>query len=386
MANVGEFRELLKPLIFYTKMLGVEMWTAPRKMLLASYHISLQMALYVVSTVYTVVKYRNDPINVMKALVTLSTAVQLYIKFLMGHFKAHDMKELTEKFEKDVLEFYQKGSKAEVAVLNRTGRYLRIFQRIMRVVIPCGSAGFGTYPLLVYWKTKEILPLFPYELPYFDNSTIFGYVLNMLFQVNLLVFGNMGLILSDFLFLMCAMYAMTEADIFIIHLGELEAMLNDPTKDDTKRSEIREKWLQCVYDHQLTTRFFNTVEDLFAFVCLAQVGMSVFTICDCMLLIALTDWFPTYGFLIVVFTALSLYFIIGHSVELKIDQMYDRIITMPWYKLPVKEQKEFSLLLCRQQRPMMLTACGFIPMNFESYMSVLRGLYQFFVMVLQYVA
>ena len=51
--------------------------------------------------------------------------------------------------------------------------------------------------------------------------------------------------------------------------------------------------------------------------------------------------------------------------------MYNSIISMPWYKLPVEEQKEFAFLMCRQQRPMMLTAYGFLTMNFESYMSVM---------------
>ncbi|XP_053663389.1 uncharacterized protein LOC128712521 [Anopheles marshallii] len=85
------------------------------------------------------------------------------------------------------------------------------------------------------------------------------------------------------------------------------------------------------------------------------------------------------------FSELTAYFVVGHIIELKIDQMYDKVISMPWYKLPPKEQKEFCYLLSRQQRPLMLTAYGFHPMNFEAYMSVLRGLYQFFVMIMQYV-
>ena len=54
--------------------------------------------------------------------------------------------------------------------------------------------------------------------------------------------------------------------------------------------------------------------------------------------------------------------------------MYNKIISMPWYKLPVKEQKEFRFLMSRQQNPMMLTAYGFHPMNFEAYMSVNNNL------------
>uniref|UniRef100_A0A182S5B7 Uncharacterized protein n=1 Tax=Anopheles funestus TaxID=62324 RepID=A0A182S5B7_ANOFN len=385
MASVENFRQLLKPLIFYSKVLGVEMWTAPGKFLPASYYLSTLMAIYLISTITTVIKYRNDPLHLMKVLVTLGTAVQLYIKFFVGHFKANEVKQFTETVEHDILEKYQKGTKEEVAMLVRTGRYLWIIFRITTVVCFITAATFALYPIFAYYTTGNILPLLLYELPYYDFSTTAGYAVNMLFQLNLLVSGVLGMMLADLGYLIFAMYAMVVADILIVHLGELEAMLNDPMKDDTKRSEVREKWVQCMYDHQQSTSFLNIIEDIFGLQCLAQVVMGVFTICDCMLLVALTDWYPTYCFLLVMFTELTIYFIIGHIIELKIDEMYHKIISMPWYKLPVKEQKEFCFLVSRQQRPMMLTAFGFHPMNFEAYMSVLKGLYQFFVMVMQYV-
>ncbi|XP_049301315.1 odorant receptor 30a-like [Anopheles funestus] len=355
MASVENFRQLLKPLIFYSKVLGVEMWTAPGKFLPASYYLSTQMAIYLISTITTVIKYRNDPLHLMKVLVTLGTAVQLYIKFFVGHFKANEVKQFTETVEHDILEKYQKGTKEEVAMLDRTGRYLWIIFRITSVICFIAGAAFALYPIFAYYTTGNVLPLLLYELPYYDFSTTAGYAVNMLFQLNLLVNGVLGVMLADIAYLIFAMYAMVVADILIVHLGELEAMLNDPLKDDTKRSEVREKWVQCMYDHQQSTSFLNIIEDIFGLQCLAQVVMGVFTICDCMLLVAL------------------------------IDEMYHKIISMPWYKLPVKEQKEFCFLVSRQQRPMMLTAFGFHPMNFEAYMSVLKGLYQFFVMVMQYV-
>uniref|UniRef100_A0A182NZ75 Odorant receptor n=1 Tax=Anopheles dirus TaxID=7168 RepID=A0A182NZ75_9DIPT len=116
--------------------------------------------------------------------------------------------------------------------------------------------------------------------------------------------------------------------------------------------------------------FLNNAEECFGLMCLVHVAMGVFTICDSMLLVVLTDWYPPYCFMMVGFLELTIYFLIGHIAEVKIDEMYDTIISMPWYKLPVLHQKEFNLFLCRQQRPMMLTAYGFHPLNFEAYMSV----------------
>ncbi|XP_035907276.1 putative odorant receptor 83c [Anopheles stephensi] len=374
MATLRNFRELLQPLTYYSKKIGVEVWTAPGKFLPASYYLSAMVATYFISTASTVAKYRHDPLHMMKVLVTLGTVLQ-----------GSDVKLLNEKIELEVLERYENGTKEEMAVLERTGRYLWIIFRMTRISSACAAGGFMLYPLFAYFTTGIVVPLLLYELPFIDCNTTTGYIVNMLFQINLLVYGVMGIIFADFLYIMYATYAMTAADIFMVHLVELEILLNDPMQHDTTRSEVRELWLKCMYDHQLTTSLLNIIEDIFGLQCLAQVAMGVFTICDCLLLVTLTDWYPTYCFFLVMFTELTVYFIVGHIVELKIDEMYHKVISMPWYKLPVKEQKEFCFLMARQQRPMMLTAYGFHPMNFEAYMSVLRGLYQFFVMILQYV-
>ncbi|XP_058122449.1 putative odorant receptor 83c [Anopheles ziemanni] len=99
-----------------------------------------------------------------------------------------------------------------------------------------------------------------------------------------------------------------------------------------------------------------------------------------------TDWYAAYFFLLILFFQLTLYFLIGHYVELKVDEMYDTINSVPWYKLPVSNQKEFVFLLSRQQCPLTLMIYGFAPLNFTTYMTVLRGLYQFFVLIMQYVS
>ncbi|XP_052871377.1 putative odorant receptor 83c, partial [Anopheles cruzii] len=98
-----------------------------------------------------------------------------------------------------------------------------------------------------------------------------------------------------------------------------------------------------------------------------------------------TDWYPVYLFFVAVFMELSAFFIVGHFVELKVDELYNVIISTSWYRMPKEHHKEFGFLLFRQQRPLVLTMYGFAPVNFESYSSVLKKLYQFFVLVMQYV-
>uniref|UniRef100_A0A182NZI3 Uncharacterized protein n=1 Tax=Anopheles epiroticus TaxID=199890 RepID=A0A182NZI3_9DIPT len=385
MATVESFQKLLKSLINCSKVIGLEIWTAPGKLLPASYFLFSQVLVYYISTVYTVRKYSGDTLHVMKVLITLGTAVQLSIKFFIGLAKANKFKLLTNEIEVDLLGRFENGTADETRVLKRTGRILWLLFRISTIYPTVGCVAFMFYPLIEYMINGAVMPLFLYELPYTDFSTTVGYIMTMVFQVTLLAVGTLGAVLSDFSFFMFAMYAMARADIFIVHLGELETMLNERNPEEKLQSKLREQWIVCLSDHQQTTNFLNLIEDVFGFFCLVQVVMGVIALCDGMLLVALTDWYPTYCFLLAMFTQMSIYFVIGHFVELKIDDMYNKVISMPWYKLPLKEQKEFTLLMCRQQRPMMLTACGFMTMNFETYMSVLRVLYQFFVMIMQYV-
>ncbi|EAA43491.1 AGAP009707-PA [Anopheles gambiae str. PEST] len=385
MANVKDFRKLMKSLIVYSKVAGVELWTAPGKFTPASYYVSFHITVYFASTVWTLRKYIDDPIRMMKVLITLGTAVQLYIKFFVWHSKPQEVKLFTAELEQEVLKRYQDGSEEETAVLRHTGRILWIVYRIMSASYIFAAVAFGVYPAFYYFVTGVVMPLFVYELPFCDLSSSLGYAVTMCFQINLLVIGVLGAILSDFVFFMYAIYAMARTEISILHLGELENMLIDPNKNEEHTEDIRRKWVQCMHDHQQSTSFFSTIENLFGLMCLAQVATEFLSICDAMLLVLLTDWYPTYSYLYVMFVQLSGYFVIGHLVEIKIDALYNKIISLPWYKLPVKEQKEFRFLMSRQQYPMMLTAYGFHPMNFEAYMSVLKRLYQFFVMLMQYV-
>ncbi|XP_053676396.1 odorant receptor 67d-like [Anopheles nili] len=252
-------------------------------------------------------------------------------------------------------------------------------------MVPFAAIGFVLYPIFSYYVNGEVVPFFLYELPFFDENSITGYIILMLFQGNLLALGVVGAVLAICIFFIFSMYALAISGIFIVHMRELNNMLYDQVSVGIKTDEISLKWKQCMHDHELSTRLINCLDDMFGLMCLVQVMMGIFSICDVMLLVALTDWYPTYFFLLTLFSELSINFIIGHIVELKIDEMYETITSTAWYRLPVVNQKEFRFMLSRQQRPMVLTAYGFYPMNFEAYMSVLRGLYQFFVMIMQYV-
>ncbi|XP_052871378.1 uncharacterized protein LOC128276960, partial [Anopheles cruzii] len=208
MATLESYYNLQKHLILTSKIVGVEVWTDPAKFKPASCAVIIQLFFYFGCNTYTVLKYRNDFIYVLKILITLGPAVQLFMKFLVFFWKMVDFKSYGELIERQVLEPFQKGTPEEVAVLTKTGRLLwRIFRLLLVLLISTGVA-FLLYPMFMYMTQGETVPLFLYELPYFDLHSAARYFLNLAFQFQLYVMGLLGSLLTDFVFVMYIMYAM----------------------------------------------------------------------------------------------------------------------------------------------------------------------------------
>ncbi|XP_050093471.1 odorant receptor 30a-like [Anopheles aquasalis] len=385
MATLESYRALRSHMIIASKLVGVEMWTAPGKVRPASCFIVFQILLYFVGSAYTIIKYRHDLFYVLKILMTVGTAAVLFVKFAVSLFGGEEFDQYGKDIERDLLKPYQAGTPEEVAVLARTGRFLWLLSKVWLVAISSTGVGFLLYPLLVYFVEGKLVPLFLYELPFLDWHYVELYFVNLVFQIQLYVFGAIGAVLSDFVIVMYSFYALAKADICIVHLHELRTMLNDGSKmaDASDIAALKKKWQQCISDHRSSTRFLNNLEHLFGLTCLAQVVTGVFTVCISMLLVLLTDWYPVYLFLAATFIELSAFFVIGNLVEKKVDELYDAITSLSWYRLSLQQQKEYGFIVFRQQRPIGLTAFGFMPLNFESYMNVLKGLYQFFVLMLK---
>uniref|UniRef100_A0A182G009 Uncharacterized protein n=1 Tax=Anopheles albimanus TaxID=7167 RepID=A0A182G009_ANOAL len=385
MATLESYRALRSHMIIASKLVGVEVWTAPGVVRPASCFIVFQIFLYFVGSAYTIIKYRHDLYYVLKILMTVGTAAVLFVKFAVNLREGEQFKKYGEDIEQELLKPYQAGTPGEVSVLSRTGRLLWLLARIWLVAISSTGVGFLLYPLLVYIIEGKLVPLFLYELPYLDWHVVELYFVNLVFQIQLYVFGSIGTVLSDFVIVMYSFYALAKADICIVHLRELRTMLADASKmaDADDIAALQQKWQQCLRDHRLSTRFLNNLEHLFGLTCLAQVVTGVFTVCISMVLALLTDWYPVYLFLAATFIELSAFFVIGNLVEKKVDELYDAITSLSWYRLSLQQQKEYGFVVLRQQRPLGLTAFGFMPLNFESYMSVLKGLYQFFVLILK---
>ncbi|XP_053692350.1 putative odorant receptor 83c [Sabethes cyaneus] len=385
MSTVEAYNDILAPITFLSKIIGVEIWNVESIFSPMSYFTMINMVLYNLCACYTVRKYSDDPLKMLQIVVLFGIASQLIYKFFMAIEKKASLRALFDETKENIYCAFEKGTRKEKAAIEKTSRYLSIGWKILSVLYISSLFVFAIWPVYVYYTKNELVPLFFYEIPYVNIDEKTGYTLTMLFHVDIYILGLVGAVLADYGFIFVVFHSMLFVDLLVMNLTQLDDMLISENRE-ANLNAIAEQWKICMKYHQITTEFLNTIEAVFGLSCLVQVFSCIFTMCDSMVILVLTDWYAAYCFLLVVFFELSIYFILGNLVELKIESLYENVTSLSWYRLSLSQQKEFLFVMARQQRPMILTIFGFAPLNFESYMTVLRALYQFFIIILQSLA
>ncbi|XP_055542614.1 uncharacterized protein LOC129728220 [Wyeomyia smithii] len=237
--------------------------------------------------------------------------------------------------EKKIYCIFGNGTVEERAAIKKTIRYLGIIFKVMSFLYFSSLLIFALWPLYVYYTENQLVSLFSYEVPYLRIDEPTGYIILLLIQIIIYIMGICGAIVTDYMFIFVTFHALLSVDLLILNLSQLKNILT------VKESEKN-----------------------------------------------LTDWYVAYFFLLLVSAELTICFILGNAIELKIDELFNAVTSLPWHLLSLFQQKDFIFLLARQQRPLILTIYGFVPLNFETYTTVyflvLRALYQFFVLLLQY--
>ncbi|EDS26898.1 conserved hypothetical protein [Culex quinquefasciatus] len=324
----------LKILILSSKVAGAEIWKPAQMLTPASYILLAQMVNYFACNFWTVYLYRDDIINFMKVLNSTGIAVQLSIKFFIAIFSKKKLVEMCDMIKTDIYQKYDSRAEPEGEMVYK---YAETFHQILKILILMYFSSFvvvGLYPLYFYLVEGELTLLLMIEYPYANWHTTKGFIVTTFVHIVVYFTGICGLVLADAL--------------FIIYLKDIESFS--------------------------------------AFICLVMVLTSVFVICINIILAVQTDWYACYSFLLLSFISLSIYFVIGNVLEKKLDAQDMCIITFPWNLLNSEQQKEYLFVVSQLQNSLILTIYGFSPLNFETYMEVLKGLYQFVMVILNFVA
>ncbi|XP_029727658.1 uncharacterized protein LOC109418214 [Aedes albopictus] len=385
MSAIDLYQQCIRIFKFNSIAVGVSLWNADQFLTIGSYSIMTQMVIYFWCNFWTVHKYRHDMLHVMEVLNSAGIAFQLSVKFFIAMYNKPIIRGLLQTVEDKLYARYPDRSSREGEIVYKFAKKCNILIKILAPLYCSSLFVFALYPLYIYYSEGRLIPLFMYEVSYVDWHTVWGYLLTNFVQIFIYVMGLNGLIMADGLVVLLALHGIVYMEVFMIHLDELAKLLQSENVIENKE-KITKMWRECLSEHQTLLEYFDDIENINGGMCLVLVFTGVFAICDNLVLCAVTDWYASYSFLLICFIQMTIYFSIGNAVELKSNALDISVANFPWYMFSRDLQKEYLFLICRLQHPIILTVYGFADLSLETYMSILKALYQFAMMILNFLA
>ncbi|XP_004534194.1 odorant receptor 30a-like [Ceratitis capitata] len=139
---------------------------------------------------------------------------------------------------------------------------------------------------------------------------------------------------------------------------------------------------QCVVYHSKIIKFGENLEELYSLMSLLDI--SLYCISVCLMLVYLTmdfTWPLLFKGVIVILFLTTLIFLTYHVADVLTHESMN-IAELAYNTNWMDRDKEFrsciQVIIVRSQRPLMLTAGGFQPMNMKTFLAIMRASYSFF--------
>ncbi|KAJ6649101.1 putative odorant receptor 83c [Pseudolycoriella hygida] len=225
------------------------------------------------------------------------------------------------------------------------------------------------YPLYGYFVLGEMVPFFDVVIPFVDDTTARGYIVTLLFQFVLCVFVISIMYNVDYLFLLTLFSGAAFIDLVEEDCKALSFTIVN-SKREVNVSGIRDRLISAIRRNQGMRRYLKKTCAIFENGCLIQLYCGGFTLCVCLFVAKMSDWFPIYFIGIAALYQMSLYCLLGTMIEWKSNQLSKVVYDVPWNKLNVNNQKVFRYFLQMSQSTIKVTLMGSLTLNIQTGMAV----------------
>nr|XP_019549091.2 putative odorant receptor 83c [Aedes albopictus] len=242
--------------------------------------------------------------------------------------------------------------------------------------------GFGLYPVYFYVMYGERSFAIDVLVPGIDPESQWGYFVTVFYQFFLLAIAMAGISAFDTTFLIFVSNLAGLVDVFKNKLRELDSLLE---QKKVGLFEVEELVRDILKDHYEIVSYESDLDNRYIAVNLMQVGSSVACLSISLFLCYMTNYLPGYAFILgAVFQLLS-YCLLGTIFSVKNDEVILAINGTKWYLLEKAQLKMVGFMLHRCQNPSNLTVGGFAPLNIETFVEIMKTIYQFFAMMINFV-
>lgn len=240
-------------------------------------------------------------------------------------------------------------------------------------------------PFLLYFlvnNSQLVLPI-PIYLVYIDMHTRNGYILNYIYQIVLVYIGvalfmtiqslNVFYVGTTAFLIEILRYRVRKFENIVL-MSTVTSGLGDVIKVNI---EIKREFKKLIQFHNELNDYSRNVEKILSFQWFLDVTLFSVSVCVAIFYARIANWIPGYilGSAIVVVGFFN--HGLGELVTIQMEKLYSEIYSVSWYRLDLKTQKLFILLLLKVQNCHLLSCGGFRPIGLELFGSFVHSVYSY---------
>nr|AVH87279.1 odorant receptor 38 [Holotrichia parallela] len=159
-----------------------------------------------------------------------------------------------------------------------------------------------------------------------------------------------------------------------------ESILTDPPE---LMNEMNKEMNKIVDHLQVLLDICIRLEEIYSYVILAQVMISLIVFCTCIFLVSLLPMFSLNFaaemiYMIAIECQLLIYCVFGNKVTLSSSNIPNSIYNGDWYSSNISFKRSMLITMSRMQRPIYFTIGKFTPLTLSTFVTISRASYSFF--------
>ncbi|XP_055534108.1 putative odorant receptor 83c [Wyeomyia smithii] len=355
-----------------SKLIGLDIFSAGYSSRNFNTIFTLFVAIFYLYLTFTsVYNMRHDVENVINCLVTLGVAIQCVWKlFTFAIYR----KKLIWMHEYNISLFKEECNPRTRNMLMRNIFVLSAVLKVMLISYAFTSFSLDFAPLLYLAMTGAKLLPFGFFIPYLNQNSWSGYIINYVVHVILTVYvssGDMGL---DCIYMTILMNSFTQIDLLVISLHEMNEMIEQDCDN------IKPVFEKIVRRHQEHLQYLRTVENVFRFFYFVTFVSLSSVLVTSLFAVVMLSWYQ--GYVFIAFVSYQMFFgcFLGTMLELKSEQLQREIYNILWYKLETEQQMPLRFMLMSAQESVTLTVI-FGKLNIPTFLQVYKTVYSIFTML-----
>ncbi|XP_055632423.1 odorant receptor 67d-like [Toxorhynchites rutilus septentrionalis] len=334
--------------------------------------------LAILSVVYPLIgcsfwRHRHDALIGLKVFLLCTKAIQALSKFYNAINSRRNYPVLLDELQA-VLGELQKNPSNESILLKHMTR-LNFWQKTIVYLYRVAMALALILGLVLSVVNGEFTLVLEVHIPFVDEKTFFGYIVTTACHGILVNLAAIVFPAFDSFFMILNLPIGAFIDAIGNEIGELNLLLVDDVSSN--QQQIEEKIQRIYRAHQMLVDFETRVDNHYSghnwiLLTANMVGM----VCS-VYLAYIKRYYTAYGVLVAMIAQISQYCILGTYVAAKNQRMVEFVYTVSFYNLSIRHQRMIALMLHRAQNATEMCAGRIVPLNMETYVEVLKGMYSY---------